>query len=62
MYSNDSAFVFAFKPSVFIIPGGVFVPFVIPINSSIQVRLENGHQPSGNWGNKTVYSRPASRI
>ena len=57
-----SAVVLILKPPVFVISGGVFVPFIIPIDSSIQFRLENGHQPLGNLGSRMIYSHLASRI
>ena len=39
-----SAFVFIIKPPVFVFSGRVFVPPIIPIDGSVQVRLRGGHQ------------------
>jgi len=60
--STISVVVFILKPPVFIISGGVFVPFIIPIDSSIQFRLENGYEPLGNWGSGEIHPHLASRI
>lgn len=60
--STISTFVLIVKPPVFIISGRIFVPSVVPIDGSVQVRLKGGLQLLRNRKSRMIYSRLTTHI